>query len=390
MSATSVRQILVFTSLLLLLCTAVYVQQPQTNNRLTSLIHRVQHSVSRHVDGFYSINNITENLDDDDDDDDDDDNGDNEFSMLKQPITPPESLPSDPYAQYIYQQTLKVGKHHSLSAHKKPRTIVVGDIHGNLVGLDRFLEMSKYDRRRDTVILAGDMVTRGLQSLQVVDKARQLGFKCVRGNHEDKVIRWRGFLDSLSLQEREIVEGGMIEDEVEDINGLSFQIRLQQHIQIPSDLKKNSEHYHLARNMSKAQYNYLRSCPLIYTLPKEISVRGVPVHVIHAGIDPNQGFHKQNPWVLINIRNLLDNGTPSRKKRLGQAWSDVFNDVQQQRSKKRQFLVVYGHDAGRSFNMKTWSIGIDTGCGYNRMLTGYVVETGETISADCSRSSTTQ
>ncbi|KAI8595117.1 Metallo-dependent phosphatase-like protein, partial [Dissophora ornata] len=257
---------------------------------------------------------------------------------------------------------------------KRRRTIVVGDIHGNLEGFNGFLKKIKYDSSADVLILAGDLVAKGPKSLKVIDKARDLKAKCVRGNHDDKVIRWRGFLDSLSLQELNALDA-------EDTN-LDDDMEQQPHI--PSDLDKNSEHYQIARAMSKSQYNYLRNCPLILTLPRNLSIHNIPIHVVHAGIDPRRDILKQKPWVLINVRNLLKDGTPSRKKSDGEGWANAFNEMHGRRSPTKQdFLVVYGHDAGRSLNVKTWSIGIDSGCVYGRELTGYVVETGKILSVSC-------
>ncbi|KAK3839057.1 MAG: Metallo-dependent phosphatase-like protein [Linnemannia gamsii] len=294
-------------------------------------------------------------------------------STIREPSTPPDSLPSDPFAQYIYQEELQLNYGDSSSSshnnnnngqeQSKPRrTIVVGDVHGSLVGLERFLKKVEHNPQRDTVILAGDIVAKGPQSLKVIDRAIEHQIKCVRGNHDDVVIRWRGFLDSIDAA---ILEEG---------------------INIPSDLDRRSEHYLIARAMTKAQYNYLRQCPLILTIPKEISLNHIPVHVVHAGIDPTRDILHQRPWVLVNIRNLLKDGTPSRKKSKGRGWAREFNELHNRRSpSKRDFFVVYGHDAGRSLNVMPWSIGLDTGCVYGRELTGYVVETGLIVSSPCPR-----
>jgi len=394
MPATSVRQgTVLVTALILLLCTTVFwvhVQQPKPTNRMTVVVSNIQHTIARHIDPLYSAdqstfsstNNIVDEVDEDERDDDEDE----EFQLtFKEPSTPPESLPSDPYAHYIYQQKLTVS-HGSSAKHSKRRTIVIGDLHGNLEGLNRFLKLIDHDPRKDVLILSGDMVTRGPQSIEVIDTARKLGIKCVRGNHEDKVIRWRGYLDSLSLQEREIFEaGGVVKGEGNSSNDDRKEQDEENHPNAPADLNRQSEHYHLARKLTKAQYHYLRSCPLIYTVPKTLSVHGVPVHIIHAGIDPKHSILKQQPWVLINIRNLLADGTPMRKKSDGQGWSDVFNNMHHHRDKKDDYMVVYGHDAGRGLNIKRRSVGIDTGCVYGRQLTGYVVETGEILSVPCPR-----
>ncbi|KAK5810233.1 Metallo-dependent phosphatase-like protein, partial [Linnemannia elongata] len=248
------------------------------------------------------------------------------------------------------------------------RTIVVGDVHGSLVGFERFLKKIEHKPQRDTLVLAGDIVAKGPQSLKVVDRLIELQAKCVRGNHDDVVIRWRGFLDSVNAAILEEYEASSA------FRGIN----------IPSDLDRRSEHYQIARAMTTEQYNYLRQCPLILTIPKEISVNHIPVHVVHAGIDPTRDILNQRPWVLVNIRNLLKDGTPSRKKSKGRGWAREFNELHNRRSpSKRDFLVVYGHDAGRSLNVMPWSIGLDTGCVYGRELTGYVVETGLIVSSPC-------
>ncbi|KAG0253236.1 hypothetical protein BG011_006478 [Mortierella polycephala] len=323
-----------------------------------------------------------------------------ESSDFKDPETPPDSLPSDPFAQYIYHEELDISQYPSLARGKKPRrTIVVGDIHGHLQGFNDFLHQVRHDPAKDILVLAGDLVAKGPQTLAVIDRAIELNARCVRGNHDDKVIRWRGFLDSLSLQERnalDLQQGNLDDDEVhdevhedddeeeeEDENAdLDEDLRAK----VPSDLHRNSEHYRIARAMTQSQYDYIRSCPLILTLPRALSVHHIPVHVVHAGIDPRRDILHQRPWVLFNVRNLLKDGTPSRKKKKGQGWARAFNRLHTKRSPKMQdFLVLYGHDAGRSLNVRTWSIGIDTGCVYGRKLTGYMVETGQLYSVDCTR-----
>ncbi|KAF9898554.1 hypothetical protein BX616_003880 [Lobosporangium transversale] len=323
---------------------------------------------------------------------------------MKEPNTPPESLPSDRYAQYIYQEEIHFSdncgddnddKDDKIQYSERPkqvrRTIILGDTHGNLKEFNKFMEKYKYDAEKDVIILAGDLISKGPQSLELLDRAIEVGAKCVRGNHDDKVIRWRGYLDSLSPKEREALEAE--EDVVDDDDDDNDLIRQRHHrhsgVAIPWDLDKNSEHYRLARAMTRAQYNYLRSCPLILTLPRELSIHNLPTHVVHAGIDPRRDILSQQPWVLINVRNVLDDGTPARKKRFGQGWAHAFNQMYSRRhghrrpSSRFDFFVVYGHDAGRSLNVMDRSVGIDTGCIYGRELTGYVLETGEIMSVRC-------
>ncbi|KAI1321081.1 hypothetical protein EDD11_008662 [Mortierella claussenii] len=260
------------------------------------------------------------------------------------PDTPPDSQPSDIYAQYKYEQTLTLN---DFKPTPDRRTIVIGDIHGSLEGFNTFLSKNNFNANKDTLIFAGDLVTKGptKDSLAVLDKARQLKALCVRGNHDDVVIRWKGFLDSGKTS-------------------------------VPDDLEKGDDHYDVAKNLTPEQYQYLLSCPLVLTLPAELSYRKTTVRVVHAGVDPAKDIMQQLPWVLTNVRTIGDDGTPSRKNK-GSSWATEFND------KKNGYMLIYGHDASRGLNVKDLTVGLDSGCVYGRSLSGYVVETGKILSSSC-------
>ncbi|KAF9412651.1 hypothetical protein BGZ94_000972 [Podila epigama] len=319
-------------------------------------------------------------------DNEQEENEDVEIYKTKQPNTPPKEQPSDPFAHYSYQSSLPL----QFKGTSAKRTIVVGDIHGSLIGFEGFLNQIGYDASKDQLILAGDLVAKGPESLKVIDKARALDAKCVRGNHDDKVLRWRGYLNSLSPSQLNALEvDSTTRPDVDDIETLPEydperpELRPWSQLQsIPSDLVENSEHHRIAKAMTPEQYKYLLSCPLILALPKELSVRKVPVYVLHAGIDPYSTLDGQLPWVLTNVRNLLENGTPYRKKKKGHGWAKVFNDMVR-KTFADQFMIIYGHDAGRSLNVKEWSVGLDSGCVYGRAMSGYVVETGQVYTVPC-------
>jgi bis(5'-nucleosyl)-tetraphosphatase (symmetrical) len=70
------------------------------------------------------------------------------------------------------------------------RTIIVGDIHGCIDEFEELLRVLSYDKRSDRLILLGDLIDRGPDSLGVVQKARKMGLECVMGNHEYKFLKW--------------------------------------------------------------------------------------------------------------------------------------------------------------------------------------------------------
>lgn len=191
--------------------------------------------------------------------------------------------------------------------------------------------------------------------------------------------------------------------------------------------------------MSKSDYNYLRSLPVVLHLPSEHAF------VAHGGLLPYDPTHsisskqqplahlpklpsefgggsiptlrnaqelsilsdiKQNndPWVVLNIRNLRNDNTVSRwaiittlfdtftdlalvcnrKTGKGKPWADVWNGTM---SRCVGFepsaqaggdlpcypsTVVYGHTASRGLDIHRWTVGLDTGCVRDRSILFFV------------------
>ncbi len=67
---------------------------------------------------------------------------------------------------------------------------VIADIHGNVAALEAVL--ADFDRRTpDEVLVGGDLVGRGPEGSKVVQRIRELGWRGVRGNHEDYLLSFR-------------------------------------------------------------------------------------------------------------------------------------------------------------------------------------------------------
>ncbi|KAF9938972.1 hypothetical protein BGZ67_010171 [Mortierella alpina] len=311
------------------------------------------------------------------------DYGRNKEGNLKQPSTLPPCLPSDPFTTYIKSQALGPA---DLAKPNGGRTIIIGDVHGHLDGLMTFLSKVEFDQTKDKLILAGDLVAKGPKSLELLDKVQELGAECVRGNHDDEVLRWKGYLDSLTKKKPTSEDKVEQDNEAcdEECKGQTHEVETADVPKsVPKDLIPGSEHHLLAQKMTDAQYKYLLSCPLMLTLPDTISPLKVAIHVMHAGIDPALDFEKQQPWTLFNVRNILE-GVPSRKKK-GSSWSQLYNAAESKRVEKgaKGHLLVYGHDAGRGLNRQKWSIGLDTGCVGGGELSGYFVEQNKVNSFKC-------
>ncbi len=75
------------------------------------------------------------------------------------------------------------------------RTIAVGDIHGDLDGLQRVFKRLPELKKGDTIVFVGDYIDRGPRSAQVIQFVRKLAkdgpakVVALRGNHEDAWLR---------------------------------------------------------------------------------------------------------------------------------------------------------------------------------------------------------
>ncbi|ORX97080.1 Metallo-dependent phosphatase [Basidiobolus meristosporus CBS 931.73] len=235
------------------------------------------------------------------------------------------------------------------------RLIVIGDVHGSLDPLNKLLAKLDYDPRYDHLVLAGDIVGKGPKSIEVLQRAREINASCVRGNHDNLLLEWSQFLQLLSSAEAE---------------GHSSPF--------PPDLKPKSPYYPLARKLKEEHLEYLKTCSLILSVPR------YSLYVLHAGIDPSIPIERQDANVVMNVKNILPDGTPSRSNKLGKHWSVLWN-MKQKAIGEASKTIIYGHQASRGLNIKPHSIGLDTGCVYGKQLTAMVFPGNKLFSVHCEK-----
>ncbi|RAL25453.1 hypothetical protein DL240_04375 [Lujinxingia litoralis] len=68
-----------------------------------------------------------------------------------------------------------------------PTIAILADVHANLFALEAIIA-DIAEHPIDEVIVAGDLVGRGPQGSAVVQRIAELGWQCVRGNHEDYLL----------------------------------------------------------------------------------------------------------------------------------------------------------------------------------------------------------
>ncbi len=137
------------------------------------------------------------------------------------------------------------------------RTVIVGDIHGCAFELEALLDRVSFGSG-DRLVLVGDLIARGPDSLGVLDLARRTGAVIVRGNHEQRLLDW--YADPR-------VALGRIHQEV-------------------------------ANALRPVDWTLFATSPLYVELPEH------GLAVVHAGVAPGASLAHQQPHTLMTIRSV--------------------------------------------------------------------------------------
>jgi len=163
------------------------------------------------------------------------------------------------------------------------------------------LEKASYDPKSDVLIHVGDVMTKASrkQSLKMLAYLASNNITGVRGNHDQAVIEWRGWISWI----RSLPGGARWLNRVylkwreEKCRGTKLNLWLHQEKQrdsspwwnkIPKDWKLFSEHFNIAHDMTDEQYDYLRSLPLTLYVPS------AHAFIVHAGLLPSNPNHRFN------------------------------------------------------------------------------------------------
>jgi hypothetical protein len=245
----------------------------------------------------------------------------------------------------------------------------------------------QYDASKDFLIHVGDLVAKGPDPLKVLKFMRKNRVRGVRGNHDEKVVEWRNWMVWAGTKETARRRAGeeVSSDDIQDdddpdsatwrqfVKSIDWQYgadpkRLHSalstsNLPFPKSWEWRSEHWKIARDMNKKEYDYLVSLPLALHIP---SIHSVVVHAGLLGRDPTKladaadqpysnlfdevtetdpkaapmSRHqaeldvftkiKQNrrPYTLMNIRSVLKDGRVTKKSNKGTPWSDIWQQEQ--------------------------------------------------------------
>jgi hypothetical protein len=205
------------------------------------------------------------------------------------------------------------------------RTVIVGDVHGCRVELERLLDRIGF-ASGDRLVFVGDLVARGPDTLGVLDIARQTGAVIVRGNHEEKLLAWRAAREAWMRGKAAAKEPiGRV-------------------------------HRDVARQLRAVDWTLLETSPLWFDLPEH------GLRVVHAGVIPNVAIEHQMPSILMNVRTVKTVGGHQV------LWGSRYHGPPH---------LVFGHHATRGLQFHRWATGLDTACVYGGRLTALVLAEGQ-------------
>jgi len=205
--------------------------------------------------------------------------------------------------------------------------VVYGDIHGCLDTYIRLRESIK-PKENDFEICVGDFLTRGPKSIETLRYLRNNGIFSVKGNHEDKIIR---FIEHSKSN-------------------------------YPNPVKLNVDEKNILGSLNIEDISYLMSLPNF----KKIN----NVTIVHAGLMNHfnlDDLSKEEVKKLMRLRYLSPKGkfvNYGEESENSIFWADQYDG--------NQGFVVYGHQNFDDVRVNKFSLGIDTGCIYGNKLTAVV------------------
>jgi bis(5'-nucleosyl)-tetraphosphatase (symmetrical) len=236
------------------------------------------------------------------------------------------------------------------------RNIIIGDVHGCLRELEELLD-SISPTQSDHILFVGDVVDRGphpVETVRFIKEMTESSFKVsmVRGNHEDKLCKWRFREDQFKLTGR----------------------KNKMHPPSPERMEQWNQ-------FSDDEIEWLRSLPVMLEIPNNWLV-------VHAGLIPDKPLSEQDPEKIMRIRNIdpetmksvsVDENfeSPPGTVRWNSLWKGPWNVVYGHYvvGLSEPEITVYKLENGGEIKC----VGIDTGCCFGGRLTGLIIHPDSTI-----------
>lgn len=239
----------------------------------------------------------------------------------------PQSNNSFPIERSPYGLPLSARRHQIITKDElaNRRLVIVGDVHGCYDELVELLDKCGVQDGNSLTVFVGDLVNKGPKNAAVVKLVRSLGAYCVRGNHDEVVLReWQQYQEGLQMRK--------------EFNWLT--------------------------ELSKEDLDWMFGLPYTISIPSRKTI------VVHAGLVPNVPIEQQDLDSLIHVRDVTydtNNAAWIGSKKSSpnsKPWASVWTGPDH---------VYFGHDAVRLFQDYDFATGLDTGCVYGGSLTAAVL-----------------
>ncbi len=195
-----------------------------------------------------------------------------------------------------------------------PRIIIYGDIHGCLEELHELREELNIERL-DLEIAVGDVLNKGLYSIDTLRYLRKHNIITIIGNHEYEYIKYH-----------------------------------------EATLKGKNIKLSRDRLDIYAQFNTL-DLDFLNKMPHFLKIKNLTI--LHAGLPKN--FHLKSILSEDEADRLNTHRYETDKKGRKVFWSDLYSGG--------DGFIVYGHTPFKDIKVDDFSLGIDTGCVYGNKLT---------------------
>lgn len=226
------------------------------------------------------------------------------------------------------------------------RLVFVGDVHGCDRELRALMQKIKFDKERDHLVCTGDVVSKGPDSLGVIDTLISLNATSVRGNHEDKVVVGagrKGFEAEMSDETRK--------ERAKGTKGVELARFLKPHhlawlralplilhvpaptppsVPAPAQAQPDLEDPLLldildslsdtsSSNNKKKKKKKQKTNPFLFNI-------ATPINIVHGGLVPGVPLRRQDPYAVMNMRSMSPTShVPSSKREKGRPWEDMWN-----------------------------------------------------------------
>lgn len=230
-----------------------------------------------------------------------------------------------------------------LDDNKRPtnRIILIGDVHGSYNPLQKLLTKLNYTSN-DTVVLLGDYLSKGPDSLKVLDFAMENKFYGVLGNHELSILaKYSGYKPI-----------NFIDDDQFNFTILSTE-----------GIKFDGEMY-ISKKLTPDHINYITSMPLVLGMgPVPLENNRNNKSTIN-GLASHLGLLVDFPIDTQPITKLLN---------IDRDWFKDYNQYEKKLPKRDRNAVYYGHHASLGLNLRKFTKGLDSGCVYGGELSSMVI-----------------